>query len=168
MEAKRTVKLMPRKPLIGVKRTPITSSIERIDLTTEEIRLCLVTKCMVDEYLLDGTLLRLDFSNYNKDNNAKEVAIVEPIAEPKLDIVDVPIVEPTLDPVLNDVVSNMEPELEPTQVDEIIDPIVDESVPNAEPELESTQVDEIPVLNENLKLDKPKGNSTPNNHKKKH
>ncbi|MCK9198361.1 MAG: hypothetical protein M0P49_02045 [Bacilli bacterium] len=167
MEVKRTVKLMPRKPLYGVKRTPIMSSIERIDLTTEEIRLCLVTKCMVDEYLLDGTLLRLDFSNYNKDNNAKEVAIVEPIAEPKLDIVDVPIVEPTLDPISDESIPNVDPTLELTQVDEI-DPISDESIPNVEPELEPIQVDEIPVLNENLKLDKPKGNSTLNNHKKKH
>ncbi len=65
MDVKRTVKLMPRKPVYGIKRTPITNSIERVELTTEEIRLCLITKCMVDEYLPDGSLLRLDLSNYN-------------------------------------------------------------------------------------------------------
>lgn len=69
MDNKRIVKLIPRKPLYGIRRTPITSCIERIDLTTEEIRLCLVTKCLVDEYLPDGTLLRLDLSNYSKNNS---------------------------------------------------------------------------------------------------
>jgi len=173
MDVKRTVKLMPRKPVYGVKRTPITSSIEKIELTTEEIRLCLVTKCMVDEYLPDGSLLRLDFSNYNKDNTVvKEVEIVEPIVEPELEIVVTPNVELELvstqvdeiiiDPVLDYPVPNVEPELVPTQVDEIdIDPILDysifnveitpenpvsdNSVPNVEPELVPTQVDEIDI-----------------------
>ncbi len=65
MANKRIVKLIPRKPLYGIKRTPINSCVEKIELTTEEIRLCLVTKCLVDEYLPDGSLRRLDLSNYN-------------------------------------------------------------------------------------------------------
>ncbi len=69
MDNKRIVKLIPRKPLYGIKRTPITSCVEKIELTTEEIRLCLVTKCLVDEYLPDGSLLRLDLSNYNQNNS---------------------------------------------------------------------------------------------------
>ena len=72
MNNKKTVKLIPRKPLYGIRRTPITNCVETIDLTIEEIRLCLITKCIVDEYLPDGTLVRLDFSNYDKNNNIIE------------------------------------------------------------------------------------------------
>ncbi len=81
---------------------------------------------------------------------------------------DVPIVEPTLDPISDESIPNVDPTLELTQVDEIIESLSDNSVLNVEPELELTQVDEIPVLNENPIPDKSKGNSTPNNHKKKH
>jgi len=80
MANKRIVKLIPRKPLYGIKRTPINSCVEKIELTTEEIRLCLVTKCLVDEYLPDGSLRRLDLSNYNtiiKEESPITVTTVE-------------------------------------------------------------------------------------------
>lgn len=81
-DIKRTVKLIPRKPLYGIKRTPITSCVEKIELTTEEIRLCLVTKCLVEEYLPDGSLLKLDLSNYHQKSVIEApVDIVEPVGE---------------------------------------------------------------------------------------
>ena len=84
MANKRIVKLIPRKPLYGIKRTPITSCVEKIELTTEEIRLCLVTKCLVDEYLPDGSLLKLDLSNYHQKSVIEApVDIVEPVGEPE-------------------------------------------------------------------------------------
>jgi len=83
-DTKRTVKLIPRKPLYGIKRTPITSCVEKIELTTEEIRLCLVTKCLVEEYLPDGSLLKLDLSNYHQKSVIEDpVDIVEPVGEPE-------------------------------------------------------------------------------------
>ena len=80
----KTVKVIPKKPLLGIRRTPINSCIENIELTIEEIRSCIMQKALVDEYLIDGSLLRLDLSNYNTDNDADDF---ESDKEPDVDTV---------------------------------------------------------------------------------
>lgn len=62
------VKLHPMKPILGLK-IPISNPVEKIELAIEEIRICICDKCIVDEYLNDGTLKRLNLSNYMIDNN---------------------------------------------------------------------------------------------------
>lgn len=68
---------------------PIVGRTE-LNLTHDEIYKCLCSKAEVSEILPSGKLVRLDFTNYNKDNDIKKAVVEEPIVkeEEKEDIVE--------------------------------------------------------------------------------
>lgn len=104
MSNTKIVKLMPQKPVAGVFRTPIYNTIEKVELEIDKIRLCLVSKCQVDEYLNDGTMLRLDLSNYRDEHNTvingeDDEPAAEPVVEDTTVAEAVVVDEPTQEPV---------------------------------------------------------------------
>lgn len=52
---------------------PIRSRVMRVIKSTEEIRQCIIARAIVDEILSNGDTVRLDFSNYDKDNEPSPV-----------------------------------------------------------------------------------------------
>ena len=54
---------------------PIRSRVMGVIKSTDEIRQCIIARAIVDEILSDGSTVRLDFSNYDKDNNPSPVEV---------------------------------------------------------------------------------------------
>lgn len=61
----KVVNIYPTTPIIGVN-PPIRSSVKKVTKTIEEIRTCLMARAIVEEVLNDGTVVRLNNSNYDK------------------------------------------------------------------------------------------------------
>lgn len=70
----------------------IRGNIKGLELSDADIFKCICQKGIVDEVLSDGSLIRLDLSNYNKDNEAalkaKAQAILDAAAKVQQDILD--------------------------------------------------------------------------------
>lgn len=62
------VNIYPKNPITTVNPTIRTTTL-RVSKPVEDIRKCIIARAMVDEVLDDGTTLRLDLNNYDKDNN---------------------------------------------------------------------------------------------------
>ena len=60
----KVVNIYPSTPIIGVN-PPIRSSVKKVTKTIEEIRTCLMARAIVEEVLNDGTVVRLNNSNYD-------------------------------------------------------------------------------------------------------
>src|SRR5574344_638735 len=79
------------RPIIGLStKYPLRGNLDNVKLKVTDIQKCIIGRAYVDEILTDGTLLRLDLSNYNLDNNASKVeelknAEAEKIAKEKLE-----------------------------------------------------------------------------------
>ena len=75
------VNVRPTK-IINRFNPPLKRTMRKIIMNEEQIRICIAEHAMVDEVLPDGSLLRLDFSNYNTDNNpAKEENIQKAVPD---------------------------------------------------------------------------------------
>ena len=74
--------------LITALSVPIRGNVNAATLTTQQIFNCLCQKAIVDEILEDGTLVRLDMANYDKENDkemqAKKEAIAQQLADDAL------------------------------------------------------------------------------------
>ena len=82
----KVVNIYPTTPIIGVN-PPIRSSVKKVTKTIEEIRTCLMARAIVEEILGDGSIVRLDKSNYDKifnqvDNHEDHVHGEETVDEP--------------------------------------------------------------------------------------
>ncbi len=62
------VNIYPQRPIVTLN-PPIRSSVRRVYKSAEEIRKCLIARGIVEEVMEDGSTVRLDFSNYDKDNH---------------------------------------------------------------------------------------------------
>jgi sorbitol-specific phosphotransferase system component IIBC len=62
------VNIYPKNPITTVNPVIRTTTL-RVSKPVEDIRKCIIARAMVDEVLDDGTTLRLDLNNYDKDNN---------------------------------------------------------------------------------------------------
>lgn len=62
------VNIYPSMPIIKVN-PPIRSMVIGVTKSIDEIRTCLISRAIVEEITNSGKVVRLDFSNYNKDNN---------------------------------------------------------------------------------------------------
>lgn len=75
-------------PIMSLKE-PITSNAFNIQLSVGDILQCICGKGLVDEILDDGTKVRLNLSNYDKDNSylskSNKVFETEKIEEPVKD-----------------------------------------------------------------------------------
>lgn len=64
------VNIATNRPITRVVKVPIRGNIFGAHLTINEIRGCIMGHGIVDEILSDKSLVRLDLTNYNMDNEA--------------------------------------------------------------------------------------------------
>lgn len=64
------VNITTNRPITRVVKVPIRGNIFGAHLTINEIRGCIMGHGIVDEILSDKSLVRLDLTNYNMDNEA--------------------------------------------------------------------------------------------------
>ena len=82
--------------------TPVYSNKQNITMNTKDIRTCLMKGAYVYEILDDGSTLRLDLNNYNKENNKstpvinldkeQEVVESEPVVISNPENEDIPVI----------------------------------------------------------------------------
>lgn len=68
----KTVNIYPNGAITTLN-PPIRSRVLGVTKSVAEIRKCIIAKAIVDEVLPGGKTVRLDFSNYDKDNNPSSV-----------------------------------------------------------------------------------------------
>lgn len=75
MKKTKVVNIFPTMPITRVN-PPIRSSVKNVTKSIEEIRTCLMCRAIVEEVTPNGTI-RLDNTNYDKDNVACEQNVCE-------------------------------------------------------------------------------------------
>ena len=69
-DANKRVNLVASNYIRGLSDAgPIRGVVDNIELSVQNIFMCLCDRASVEEILDDGSLLKLGFDNYNKDNN---------------------------------------------------------------------------------------------------
>lgn len=68
---KKKVNITPAFPIYTIV-PPIVGSVKKMEMSTGDIARCIYRRAIVDEVLDDGSLVRLDLSNYDKDNSKSE------------------------------------------------------------------------------------------------
>lgn len=63
-------------------RIPIRGSVRNIMMDVEDIRTCLFRKAKVEEVIADDVVVKLDFTNYDKDNSSAPNSVAAPVDEP--------------------------------------------------------------------------------------
>ena len=63
-------------------RIPIRGSVRNIMMDVEDIRTCLFRKAKVEEVIADDVVVKLDFTNYDKDNSSAQNNVTAPVDEP--------------------------------------------------------------------------------------
>ena len=63
----KVVNIYPKHPILTIT-PPIRTQIKKVSKSTGEIYKCMLAGAIVEEVMKDGKVLRLTFSNYNKDN----------------------------------------------------------------------------------------------------
>ena len=119
--------------------TPIYNSKQNISMNTKDIRTCLMKGAYVYEILRDGSTIRLNLNNYNKENDV--------IASPVMNYDETPIISNTDNKELpvagKDVITKeVEPAVEEAPVAETVD---EAQVEEVEPAIEEAPVEEAPV-----------------------
>jgi hypothetical protein len=71
------VNIYPSVPVISTN-PPIRSIIRNVKKPVEQIRACIMARATVEEILNDGSIIRLDLTNYDKDNQPKTIKAPEP------------------------------------------------------------------------------------------
>lgn len=74
------VNIVANRPIF-VSRIPIRGTIRNTVLDIETILKIICQKGIIDEVLEDGTLVRLDLTNYNKDNSHRSKTAIKQAAE---------------------------------------------------------------------------------------
>lgn len=146
-ETTKLVNIYPTYPIVTVT-PPIRCPIKNVRKTIPEIRECIIKRAEVEEILNDGTVINLDFSNYDKDNSKKET--IEDLFKndtpintekkewesPKLEIKEEPDTEVPVDEKVESPVE------EEAVVEDNIEPPVEEAVVE-EPNTEAENVEEV-------------------------
>ena len=70
-ETTKLVNIYPTYPIVTIT-PPIRCPIKNVRKSIPEIRECIIKRAVVEEILEDGTVISLDFANYDKDNSKKE------------------------------------------------------------------------------------------------
>ena len=135
MITKKLVNIYPSIPILEVN-PPIRSIVKSTYKTIEQIRVCIIARATVEEILPNGKTIRLNFTNYDKDNSGE--AAVDPVDAVKQKVsisgipapVDEPVDEAEEAPVEESVEESSEP------VDEAEEAPVEESVVEEEKVIE--------------------------------
>ena len=70
-ETTKLVNIYPTYPIVTIA-PPIRCPIKNVRKSIPEIRECIIKRAIVEEILDDGSIVNLDFANYDKDNSKKE------------------------------------------------------------------------------------------------
>ena len=70
-ETTKLANIYPTYPIVTIT-PPIRCPIKNVRKSIPEIRECIIKRAVVEEILEDGTVISLDFANYDKDNSKKE------------------------------------------------------------------------------------------------
>lgn len=122
-----------RNPIRSL-RTPLSvGKYYNVEMSVPDIFSCICARAYVDEVLSDGSLLRLDLTNYFKDNN--------PIAAPKAEVKPEPVkAEPKVEPKKEEP-KKEEPKAE-ERVEEAAAPVVEEKTEEVKEEKKEAPVTE--------------------------
>ena len=80
----KVVNVYPNKAITSIN-PPIRSKVMKVTMPITNIRKCIIERAIVDEVLPDGRTVRLDFTNYDKDNSVKTVEDAVKEAESKIE-----------------------------------------------------------------------------------
>lgn len=154
-----------------------------VEMSPSDIFKCICGRALVDEVLSNGTTLRLDLKNYNKDNDVPvQVKVPEENKEPAKPVVPEVKEEPKVEvdvekdatsevveePVVETVSETVEPAAEPVKEDIDSEPVVEEEAEEAAT-VEESKIelsDEVKIAEESV-VEKPKAQTT-HRPKKKH
>ena len=67
------VNIYPSMPITSL-RIPLRTRVTNITMDCESIRKCIIANAIVEEVLEDNSVIRLNLSNYNKNNNLTNVS----------------------------------------------------------------------------------------------
>lgn len=142
------IKIVNVKPVLPIMalRTPIMGEVLNCKLSDGDILQCIYSRAFVDEVLEDGTLVRLNLSNYNKDNShlmknkvIKEEVNVKTVTKAHMEEI---IVEPVVEEV----------KVEEPVIEEVVEPVVEtQQIEETVTEAPVEEVTEEPVVEEQQK-----------------
>ena len=162
------VNIYPSVPVISTN-PPIRSIIRNVKKPVEQIRACIMARATVEEILKDGSKIRLDLTNYDKDNEPKTVKAPEPTKtveikpdepvkeaakeEPKEEIKDPAKTEPVVEEPKLEAVEEANPEIEEMVVleDASTDAAVESSEKPVEEKKAEVAADELNETIEQIK-----------------
>lgn len=150
-ETTKLVNIYPTYPIVTIT-PPIRCPIKNVRKSIPEIRECIIKRAVVEEILEDGTVISLDFANYDKDNSKKETLEdlfkkeeKKEFVQPEYEEIQAPVedvAEEATETLAEEVVEEM-PVEEETVTEEVIETPVEEAVveePTAEAEtVENTE-----------------------------
>ena len=68
----KVVNIYPSFPITTIKPA-IYSSVKNVTKSTDEIRACIMAKARVEEVIDNKTIIKLDLSNYDRDNKVNDI-----------------------------------------------------------------------------------------------
>ena len=150
-ETTKLVNIYPTYPIVTIT-PPIRCPIKNVRKSIPEIRECIIKRAVVEEILEDGTVISLDFANYDKDNSKKETLEdlfkkeeKKEFVQPEYEEIQAPVedaAEEVTETLAEEVVEEL-PVEEKTVTEEVIETPVEEAVveePTAEAEtVENTE-----------------------------
>ena len=144
-ETTKLVNIYPTYPIVTIT-PPIRCPIKNVRKSIPEIRECIIKRAVVEEILEDGTVISLDFANYDKDNSKKETLEdlfkkeeKKEFVQPEYEEIQAPVedvAEEVTETLAEEVVEEL-PVEEETVTEEVIETPVEEAVveePTAEAE----------------------------------
>lgn len=142
-ETTKLVNIYPTYPIVTIT-PPIRCPIKNVRKTIPEIRECIIKRAVVEEILEDGSIVNLDFANYDKDNTKKgsiedlfKKEEKKEFVKPSIEQITKPIEEPIIE-------ESIETPVEEAVVEETIETpveeaVVEESTAEAEEAVESEE-----------------------------
>ena len=126
----KTVNVRPVIPIMAL-RTPIMGEVVNCKMSDGDILQCIYSRAFVDEILEDGTLVRLNLTNYNKDNShlMKNKVVKEEIKEEP--VVKTPVKEPVVETIVEEI--------------KVEEPVIIEETPVVETIVEEPTIEEVKV-----------------------
>lgn len=184
MDSKKIVNINSPSVLY-VLTPPLSGVFNSIELSLGDIKACIMQGARVEEVLSNGTTVKLDLKNYNKDNTVgldklespkndkieptiiKTVEVKEPVCTEKETIQFIPIPEieesepVELEPQKELEINNIEEIVEETPIEEVIEETLVEEIVEDNSNIETQEgiVEETPI-EETITVEKPQYNNS--------
>lgn len=128
MKMKKKVDITPTLPIFQL-RVPVVGPVMNYEMAIGDIGVCIYARALVDEILEDGTKVRLNLQNYDKDNSHLAKSNIEKIVDSVKGVENI-----------EEVIVDKNTKLEPSEI------LKEEVVPV--PEVEEPQVESEEVVPE--------------------